>query len=306
MTEDEAMTEEVAQAIVCDECDAQGFDSLDQLKDHANTECPQTCPFCQREGLRGKNSLRSHMTRSCAEAVLGAGPTNTEKETAVLDDADNRQRAVYGVNPAAFRVTNPPPPPLPESVRDTNSPVFNVTHTWYGYVPEVDVTGISTTGLPDEILHTASSWQTHQVQRQLEQGKHLLMPVEKYGMKLRSSPYVHVKPPERDTFNQLVSEWSALLPLEIAVETDLLEQAEMDLERAITREDRALARQRIRIFSTRTHQLAALDFEAIYRFLVREHELSRAFARSDQQILDERIDERIEAQMDKQFMEHVG
>jgi hypothetical protein len=284
--------------MVCDKCDAVGFEDGDQLAEHSKTECEQTCAFCGREGLRGTENLRVHMTQTCAEALLGPGPSSDKGEAVLAAAAEQQSAVIMPTAPAiSFRVTNPPPPALPESVRDPQSPTFNVTHAWYAYVPEVDVTGISCTGLPDEILHTSSSWQTHQVQTQIEQGKTLLTPIERYGMKVRSSPYVHVMPPSRDVWDMIAAQWADIIPQEIAIEEDLLEQAELDLGRAITREDRALARSRIRIFSTRVHQLARLNFEAVWEFLLREHEVSRAYARSDAQILNEQIDDRIAEKM---------
>ena len=269
------------------------------LKTHLRLECPQTCPDCGRTPLHGTAGLGLHQRQQCPERVLGPGPRTN------IDDADKGEIIGDDEPPAprrrtpSYRIDSAPPAAMPDSVRDPDSAVFNVIHAWYAYVGTPDITGIATTGLPVDILHSAPSWQSHEVQSQIDQGHILLTPIDAYGQKLRGSPYVHVMPPDRRAFNGLKTRWEAILEQEIDIETDLLEQAERDLARSTDRTDRANARQRVIIFSRRVQQMQALNIERVWEFLVREHELSRAVARSQTQVLDDRIDERVEVMLER-------
>lgn len=185
---------------------------------------------------------------------------------------------------SSWRAQNPPPAPLPESVRNEMSPTHNVTHAWYFFPPVVDITGLSTTGLPQDVFHTSSSWQPHQRQMQEEQGSILVMPIERYGGTVGGSPYVHLLPVVDETWTHIVDLWRDAIPQELAVEHDLLEQAEHDLDRLSNdRGDRLVVRNRIRVLSTRIQQLEALDFDAVRGFFDQESRYSRLAARSSGQ-----------------------
>ena len=293
----------------CNDCE-RTFETERDLRVHQSDECPQKCVACGREGLRGNDGLHIHSSQDCPVLVLGAGPASESAEAAVdvvAKAAEQQPAAILTPPEPSYRVQSPPAARLPESVRDPAGRP-NYTHAWYGFVPsEADISGISTTGLPDDILHSAPSWQPHEVQSQIAQGHVLLTPVERYGGIVRGSPFVHVQPPVRTTWDAFAERWRALLPQEIDIERDLLEQAEMDLNRATTRDERALARQRIRIFSTRVYQLEHLAFESIWRFLVREHEFSLAVGRSSTRVLEDQIDARIDEKLiEKELAAHVG
>ncbi len=281
---------------------------------HDLYECIHKCEECARDNLSGTNGMKIHLARFCSKTVLGDGPPEPPAEAEapdVVEQAAVEQPAAI-LTPAeapapSYRIISPSPAAMPESVRDPQSRIANNTHTWYGFVPEVDITGISTTGLPDDILHSAPAWQPHEVASQIDQGHILLTAVERYGGIVRGTPYVHIQPPSRATLDPFIEQWRAMLPYELDIERDLLEQAETDLARAMTRDDRALARQRVRIFSTRVQQMEQFDFDRIYQFLLREHEFSRAVGRSNTQIAEETIDARIEEKLIEREMEaHVG
>lgn len=255
-----------------------------------------TCTECGKDGLRGPQGLRMH-ARFCS--ALLSGPENASE--VVAQAAEQQPAAVLAG--ASWRVEEAPPIAMPQSVRDSNSPNANVTHAWYFAPPSVDVVEmLRTTGLPDDVFHSAPSWQSHQVQSQRDQGHILVTPIDAFGMKKRGSPYVHILPPEPDVWADIVKTWAAVVEQEIEIEQELLEQAELDLTRAIDTGERRNARATIRVFSTRILQLQTLDFAEALRFFQREHRFSRSTGRTDSQMLDDQIDERIE----QAFSEHTG
>ncbi len=295
---------------ICERCEAI-LESAEELRTHTREQCRYTCEQCDQSG-DGMNWLDTHNLRYCPEQVLSDQTSEDVVEAAaVLQPAAILEPEVPVVS---WRVKNPGPATLPQSARDPEGSsrdpanrVYSPTHAWYGYVPdEVDIEGLSVTGLPVDILGSVGAWQTHQVQSQIEQGKIILTPVERYGMRLRGSPYVHIRRPDPDVWAEFVSRWEAILPQEIEIESGLLEDAEHDLERAVTREERAMARRSIQVFSTRVPQLQTLDFKRIFGFLVKEHEFSLHVGRSDTQIMREEVGDVVDERMEAMFEEHVG
>ena len=286
--------------------------SEEELRTHNREQCRYTCEQCDQSG-DGMNWLDTHNLRYCPEQVL----VGEARGDAIVEAVAAQQPAAILApeRPAvSWRVRNPGPAAMPQSARDPEgSPrdpgnrVYSPTHAWYGFVPkQVDILGNSTTGLPVDVLGSVGSWQTHQVQTQIEQDKVILTPVERYGKTLRGSPYVHIKRPDRDVWDEFVSRWEAILPQEIEIESGLLEDAEHDLERAVTASERATARRSIQVYSTRVPQMQTLDFNRVFAFLVKEHEFSLHVGRSDTQIMREEVGDVVDERMEALFAEHVG
>ncbi len=255
-----------------------------------------TCPACGKEGLKGSRGQEAH------DRLLHPKPMqSSEQGDAVIEAVAEKQPAV-NLEGVSWRATDVPHAALPTSVRDPDSRIVNHTHAWYFAPPVPSIEGMSTTCLPSDVFLSSPSWQPHQVTMQTDYGHVLVTPVELHGAKLRGSPYVHVLPPEELVWNEIVELWSAALPMEIAIEQDLLDQSETDLLRATDSRERADARQTIRVLSTRVLQLQSLNFRAIRQFFVREHELSRMAARNDNQRTEDIVDSRIDAY----FEDHSG
>ena len=235
------------------------------------------CPECGQDFQRLDVHMRAH-----EGAVAVAERPEEEPERSPLA----RGQRAASAPATSWRVTRVGHATLPSSVRDPQSPTFNVTHAWYFYPPVVDVEGICTTGLPMDVFHSSSSWQPHQRQMQEDQDSLLVMPIERYGGTVSGSPYVHLLPPSDETWERIVDLWRGIIPQEIAVEQDLLEQAEADLERMQSdRGERLMVRNRVQVLSRRVKQLETLDFDRVRKFFEQEHVYSRSTARNsaDQQ-----------------------
>ena len=90
-----------------------------------------------------------------------------------------------------------------------------------------------------------------------------------------------------------MEQWQAAIPQEIQVETEMLEQAEADLDRAADASERGRARTTVRVLSRRILQLESLDFETARKFFFRESQYSAAMGRTDGQLMDDQMDDRI-------------
>lgn len=248
------------------------------------------CPYCKKEGFETTRATRMHVAH-CPEFMLGEGPTKVDAAALALPAQPASDLAIN------FRVTDPGPALLPESIRSPESRTYNVTHAWYFTPGVVDVTGISTTGMPRDMLLSSPSWQQHQKQEHIDAGRIPVQRIERHGLKVGGSPYVHLLPPDKNTWAQIVRDWKSIIPSELAIEQDMLEQAEMDLVRALTPDDRFTARGRIRVLSTRVAQMRDLDFDRIFQFFVDESNYSRLTARSSAQttidLVNETVDQRI-------------
>ena len=209
-------------------------------------------------------------------------------------------RTIVDINPQVpdrnDPFAKPGPAELPDSIRNPDSRAYNVTHAWYYSPAVVDVTGISTCGTPRDMLISSPSWQQHQKQEHIDFGRILVQQIERHGLKVGGSPYIHLLPPNRDTWREIVADWRRILPAEIEIEKDMLSQAELDLARALTPDDRFTARGRIRVLSTRVAQLRDLDFDRLFDFFVTESNYSRLTARSSAQttidLVNETVDKR--------------
>lgn len=233
------------------------------------------CPDCGQDFQRLDVHMRSH-----TGAVAVAEREESEEERTPL----TRGRKADEASATSWRVTRVGPATLPSSVRDPQSPTFNVTHAWYFYPPTADVEGICTTGLPMDVFHSSSTWQPHQRQMQEDQDSLLVMPIERYGGTVAGSPYVHLLPPTDETWERIVDLWRQVIPQEIAIEQDLLEQAEADLERMQSdRGERLMVRNRVQVLSRRVKQLETLDFDRVRRFFEQEHVYSRTTGRTSAQ-----------------------
>lgn len=249
-----------------------------------------TCSDCGKEGLKGNRGLLMHQ-RTCSAPV----PEGTENASEVVAQAAIQQPAAV-LGKTSWRVESAPPAAMPESVRDPENRISNVTHAWYFAPPTVDMDElVSTTGLPDDVFISSPSWQSHQMQAHLDVGHILVTPVDAHGMKKRGTPYVHILPPEPDVWAEIVELWREAIPQEIQVESELLDQAEADLDRAADAGERSRARTTVRVLSKRILQLQSLDFEAAHRFFLRECQFSAAMGRTDVQLMDDQMDERIAA-----------
>ncbi len=263
------------------------------------------CPYCKKDDFKGERGVKSHLA-FCPDFMLGEGPATTD----AAGEAYLTQPAAILADPSpvSFRVEHPDPAPLPISIRDPASAAFNHTHAWYFWVPEeVDITGLSTTGMPNDVFHSTSSWKQHQVQERKDAEFLLVCPVERHGLKVAGSPYVHLLPPDVEVWGEIVARWRRIIPYELEIEKDLLEQAEIDLGRAQDRDDRADSRARIRLFSTRVQQMATMDFDRLFDFFRQEHTYSRLTARSSAQttidLVNETVDSRIPAGFADRFFE---
>ena len=234
------------------------------------------CPKCEED----YEALHAH------EPFCDGTPKKALRAAAVESDRApmTRGQRAAAAPASSWRATRVGPAEMPASVRDEGSRVFNSTHAWYFYPPRVDITGISTTGLPIDVFHSAPTWQPHQRQGQEDQGSILVTPIDMYGGTISGSPYVHVLPPRDETWERIVALWSEIIPQEIAIEQDLLEQAEADLERAqIDRSERLVVRNRIRVLSMRVEQLKTLDYDRVRKFFDQESAFSRLNSRSSAQ-----------------------
>ena len=252
------------------------------------------CPYCGKDGFGGTRSVRMHIAH-CPEFMLpGLGveapPPTRDAATLALPAQPAADLAM------SFRVTDPGPAALPDSIRNPDSRSYNVTHAWYYSPATVDVTGIATCGMPRDMLISSPSWQQHQKQEHVDFGRILVQQIERHGLKVGGSPYIHLLPPNREVWREIVADWRRILPAEIEIEKDMLSQAELDLARALTPDDRFTARGRIRVLSTRVAQLRDLDFDRLFDFFVTESNYSRLTARSSAQttidLVNETVDKR--------------
>ena len=251
-----------------------------------------TCEDCGKEGLKGASGLRMH-ARWCKAAPV---PEGTENASEVVAQAAVQQPAAV-LGKASWRVESAPPAEMPASVRDPDgNRIFNVTHAWYFAPPVVDMDAlVSTTGLPDDVFLSSPSWMSHQKQAHIDAGHMLVTPIDAYGMKKRGTPYVHILPPSREDWDEIVELWRGVIPEEIRVESEMLDQAEADLERAADAGERSRSRTTVRVLSRRVLQLESLDFDAAHRFFLRECQFSTAIGRTDVQMMDDQMDDRIAA-----------
>ena len=259
------------------------------------------CPYCKRDDFAGERDVFHHLP-TCPDFILGPGPATTD----AAGEAYLKQPAAILAEPSpvSFRVENPPPALLPPSARNPDSAAFNNTHAWFFSVPaEVAINGLSTTGLPDDVFHAAPAWSAPSKQDFLDDGFLLVCPVERHDLKVAGSPYVHLLPPDPEAWREIVAQWSRIIPYELEIERDLLEQAEIDLGRAQDRDDRATSRARIRLFSTRVQQLATMDFDRIRDFFQQEHIYSRLSARTSAQSMVDLVGETVDKKFADRFFE---
>ncbi len=192
-------------------------------------------------------------------------------------------------------------PDFPESVRNQSVKTYNPTKAWFFYPFVPDIHGLTAVGLPRDMFHAASCWQPHQVEQRTRQDNILITPIDAHGMKIRGSPYVHIKPPTDAIWDRILGLWTPILAQEYEIELDMLEQAERDIERTLTREDRASMRNQIRVMSKRVKQLKrGVDFDKVRRFFNEEAEWSSAVARQARTTVKSEVN----SAMDKWFDEH--